>query len=615
MHQFALLTLSLLIMNTHAPAQQDGVDAPGTDQPAPASDLGIPDPTGFLHQLFEQHYNWELHEFPEEAMSKGIYTQAHRITDQSLAAISIRHNLRERFLRNVNRIDRNVLSPEDQLNYDLFKAKLSREIEGNQYQMYLAPLGGRFGPQTEIPEMAERVRFESEQDYENYLSRLSLTAESIAHYIDRMSVGLTQGITPPRVTLAGVPMQFDEVIKAGLPELAEPFKKMPAHISAAKAAALQARFDEEVLPALLEALKRFEQFVVNEYIPKTRESIAAVDLPKGKEFYNFRLREMTTTDLAAEQIHQIGLDEVARIRAEMMTVIRKSDFLQVRSDATSLDDQQLFKAFLEYLRTDPRFYCKTEEELLDRYRAICKETDPWLIKLFGHLPRLPYGVKEIPGFIAPHTTTAYYQHGSIENAEPGWFYANTYALDQRPTYEMIPLALHEAVPGHHLQIAIAQELVNLPEFRKDMWFTAYGEGWALYAERLGIEMGMYEDPYDDFGRLIYEMWRACRLVVDPGMHALGWSREKAIQFMLDNTALSELNITNEVDRYIAWPGQAPAYKIGEIKIRELREEAESQLGEKFDLRAFHDVVLGAGAIPLTVLEGRVREWIAERVEN
>ncbi|MHC4827996.1 MAG: DUF885 domain-containing protein, partial [Planctomycetota bacterium] len=267
------------------------------------------------------------------------------------------------------------------------------------------------------------------------------------------------------------------------------------------------------------------------------------------------------------------------------------------------------KAFLNYLRTDPRFYHTSAESLLAEYRDICKQVDPWLPRLFGRLPRLTYGVRAIPDYMAPTQTTAYYQSGDLRNAEPGWFYANTYALDQRPKYEMIPLTLHEAVPGHHFQVALARELEDLPEFRRDWGFNAFGEGWALYAERLGIEMGLYGDPYDDFGRLLYEMWRACRLVVDPGMHAIGWSRDEAIEFMMANTALSRLNITTEVDRYISWPGQACAYKIGELKIRELRQRAESRLGQSFDLRAFHDVVLGAGSIPLTILEKRVDYWI------
>jgi uncharacterized protein (DUF885 family) len=459
------------------------------------------------------------------------------------------------------------------------------------------------------------VRFNSALDYSNYLNRLEQTPKLIADTIERMQAGLKEARTPPQVTMAGVPSQFKAVLEStGLEALAEPFKHMPATIPSAEQAQLMTRFEAVSLPMVRQALQTLEHFVTTEYLPNCRKSIAAKDWPDGEAYHNYQLRVMTTTDMTAKQIHELGLKEVARIRAEMMQVIRSSDFMSVNPDAGKLSDEALFKAFVNYLRTDSRFYHTSAEDLLTGYRDICKRVDAQLPKYFGVLPRLPYGVKEIPLFMAPQQTTAYYQHGDIRNSEAGYFMANTFALDQRPRYEMISLSMHESVPGHHLQIAIAQELEGLPEFRKDAWFTAFGEGWALYSERLGIEMGLYSDPYDDFGRLLYEMWRACRLVVDPGMHALGWSRDQAVQFMLDNTALSELNINNEIDRYIAWPGQACAYKIGELKIRELRAKAEVQLGAKFDIRAFHDVVLGAGTIPLGVLERRVNEWIEQSAQ-
>ena len=359
-------------------------------------------------------------------------------------------------------------------------------------------------------------------------------------------------------------------------------------------------------------MERLGDFVVNEYLPKARKTTAAFDLPDGEAYYAHQLRVMTTTDMSAREIHQLGLTEVKRIKAEMLEVIRNTDFMERNPAAREQSDEALFKRFIQYLRKDSRFYYDDPEALLRGYRDICKQVDPWLPKLFKTLPRLSYGVKAIPDFMAPNQTTAYYSSGDIRNAEPGWFYANTYALDQRPRYEMIALALHEAVPGHHFQISIAQELEGLPQFRKDAYFTAFGEGWALYAERLGIEMGLYSDPYDDFGRLLYEMWRACRLVVDTGMHAFYWSRGRGIQFMKSNTALSELNIENEIDRYLSWPGQACAYKIGELKIRELRERAEREMGRAFRLRHFHDELLGAGALPLMILEQRIDAYIERR---
>ncbi|MFG0328559.1 MAG: DUF885 domain-containing protein [Phycisphaerales bacterium] len=569
-----------------------------------------PSPGDELHRLFEDRFAWQMEEYPEWAMSRGDYTNASRVTDQSLEAIARRHERTRTDLERLRVIDRSLLDDQDQVNYDLFELELEHSIAGHEFRTFLAPIGGRYGPHQSIPQMAERVRFKTEEDYANYLSRLEQVPQTIDALIERLEAGLREGRTPPKITLEGVPGQFDALLdEGGLDRLRDPFARMPETIPPARREALLTRFDEVSLPSVLESMRRLGRFVTEEYIPATRESIAATDWPDGEAYYNHQLRVMTTTDLTAREIHEIGLREVARIRAEMLEVIRSSDFMERRPDASELSDNALFDAFIEYLRTDPRFYCETEDELLMRYRDICKRADAKLPRVFKTLPRLPYGVREVPEFMAPNQTTAYYMSGDIRNAEPGYFYANTYALDQRPTYEMIALALHEAVPGHHLQIALAQELEGLPEFRKEAGFTAFVEGWALYSERLGIEMEMYEDPYDDFGRLLYEMWRACRLVVDPGMHALGWSRQEAIDFMLANTALSELNITTEVDRYIAWPGQATGYKIGELKIRELRERAEQALGAEFDLREFHDVVLLAGAIPLNVLETRVNEWI------
>lgn len=565
-----------------------------------------------LHQLFEAHYAWRIREFPEWAMSRGDYTNAHRVTDNSLEAIERRHHDTADFLERLRSIDRSELDESDLVNYELFELDLQREIEGHQYRTFLAPISGRSGPHQSIAQMAERVRFQSAEDYENYLIRLEQSPRKIDDAIERMRLGIAEERTPPAVVLEGVPIQFEALLAGGLEALRAPFNRMSRSISAARYEILLERFETTSLPAVRDAIERFGEFVRSEYLPACRDSIAAIDWPDGEAFYNHQLKVMTTTELTARQIHELGLREVGRIRAEMMEVIHRSDFLERHPDKASLDGEALFAAFIEYLRTDPRFYYDTEDGLLEGYRNIAKIIDGHMPRFFRVLPRLPYTVKPIPRFMAPTQTTAYYQSGDIRNAEAGVFYANTYRLDQRPKYEMISLTLHEAVPGHHHQIAIAQELDGLPEFRKEAWFTAFGEGWALYAERLGTEMGLFSDPYDDFGRLLYEMWRACRLVVDPGMHALGWSRDEAIQFMKDNTALSELNIINEIDRYIAWPGQATAYKIGELKIRELRAKAERELGGDFDVRAFHDVVLGAGAVPLPVLERRVMAWISEQ---
>ncbi len=562
-----------------------------------------------LHQLFEDRFQWQMEQFPALAMARGDYSNADRIADTSLQAIEYRHQQTKAFLDQLHNIDRNELNADDRLNYDLFKLQLTRDIEGHRFHTFLMPIGSRSGIHQRIPQMADRVRFSNALDYRNYLARLSQIPQALDNTIALMRLGVDERRTPAKITLAGVPAQLEAIIEGdALDALAAPFARLPDQIDADQRFGLQLGFNL-MSQELRVALRNYANYITDEYLPNCRDTVAATDLPDGADYYNHQLRTYTTTNLTAQEIHDIGLSEVARIRAEMLDVIRRSDFLELNAHASSFDDDELFDAFIHYLRTDSRFYHTSEEALLAGYRDICKRVDGWLPKLFATLPRLPYGVKEIPLFMAPTQTTAYYQSGDIRNAEAGFFMANTYALDQRPKYEMIPLAMHEAVPGHHLQIALAQELEGLPEFRKNAYFIAFGEGWALYSERLGIEMGMYEDPYNDFGRLLYEMWRACRLVVDPGLHAFGWSRDRAIQFMLHNTALSELNIENEIDRYIGWPGQACAYKIGELKIRELRTKAQETLGERFDIRAFHDVVLGAGSLPLTVLETRVNEWI------
>ncbi|RMF73124.1 MAG: DUF885 domain-containing protein [Planctomycetota bacterium] len=569
-----------------------------------------------LYELFEDYDAWYRAEFPEEAMQRGDYSHADRITDQGLAAIERRHQARMAFAERLHGLPRAKLNAEDRLNYDLFELMITRAIEGHRFRAFLWPIGGRFGPQQSIPQMHERVRFATLSDYRNYLKRIEQQPRAIEDIIERLRVGVSEGRTPPRVTLAGVPDQFRALLEeGGLERLREPLAKFPDAIGPEQRKELLERFEKTSFPALRNALDRLHAYFVNDYLPRCRESIAASDLPDGEAYYAYQLRVMTTTDLSAREIHELGLREVDRIRSEMMEVIRRSDFLEKVPAARELSDDALFARFIQYLREDPRFYHTSAADLLIGYRDICKRIDAHLPSLFRTLPRLTYGVREIPAFMAPNQTTAYYSPGDLANGQPGYFYANTYALDQRPKYEMVALALHESVPGHHFQIAIAQELPDAPEFRKHMWVTAFGEGWALYAERLGIEMGLYEDPYSDFGRLLYEMWRACRLVVDPGMHALGWTREQAIDFMLSNTALSKLNITNEVDRYIAWPGQATAYKIGELRIRALRQRAEDALGERFNLRDFHDAVLTAGPLPLSVLEQRIDAWIAAQQER
>jgi uncharacterized protein (DUF885 family) len=443
------------------------------------------------------------------------------------------------------------------------------------------------------------------RDYENYIARLRAFSQLADDNIELMREGIKEGITLPAIVM----VDYDKAIRPHIVDdaaaslLFKPFLKFPDAVDARERPRLAEEARKAIAASVVPGYRKLLGFLEREYVPACREQVGASALPRGREFYRHRVRHFTTLDVDPQQIHDRGLAEVRRIRAEMDAVIKEVGF----------DGD--FKAFVEHLRTDPRFYADSPEQLLKEVSLVLKRMDGELPKLFKTLPRTPYGVREVPDFIAPRTTTAYYSPPAGDGSRAGFYYVNTYNLASRPLFEIEALSLHEAVPGHHLQIARAQELEGVPNFRRFAGFTAFVEGWGLYAERLGLEVGFYQDPYRNFGRLSYEMWRACRLVVDTGMHYLGWTREQAIQFMADNTALSLHNITAEVDRYISWPGQAVAYKTGELKIRELRRIAEERLGERFNVREFHDAVLANGAIPLSVLETNIRGWIDRQADR
>jgi uncharacterized protein (DUF885 family) len=409
-------------------------------------------------------------------------------------------------------------------------------------------------------------------------------------------------LMPPRVLMQRVPAQLQTQIVADASKspFYKPFLKLPDSISAPQQQALRAQAQSLLAQQVVPAYRRLHGYFVNDYLPKARNSIAASDRPKGRAYYDFLARDYTTTTLSADEIHDIGLKEVARLRERMQAVKQEVGF---KGDMA---------AFFAHLRSDPKFFHKTPAQLLAAYQALAKRIDPELVKVFRYLPRMPYGVRAINDNIAPDTTTAYYQGGAVDGSRAGFYYVNLYKPESRPIWEMLPLSLHEAVPGHHFQFARALELPDAPLFRKTAYFVAYGEGWALYAEQLGYEMGLYDDPYDRFGQLTYEMWRAVRLVVDTGMHAKGWSREQAIAYFKAHAPKSELDIVNEIDRYIGTPGQALAYKIGQMKISQLREFAQKELAAKFDLRDFNDAVLATGSVPLATLEIRIRAWVQEK---
>ncbi|MCK6459229.1 MAG: DUF885 domain-containing protein [Planctomycetes bacterium] len=564
--------------------------------------LGAParagDADGKVLALLAEDLEEQMRRHPTWASERGDRRFDDLLTDESPEAMrdAVEHaRLR---LEALGAIDRTALSPAVATHAALLEHVLRERIGWAAFHPEQTPVTQLGGPQRDLPEMPAQLSFTTDKHFADYISRLDKVPAYLDQITANMRAGLAAGRTPPRVTMGAAAEQAlangteaqaaDPTTHAMYP----PFLRAD-HLLAPRA---KAAIAQRVVPAF----RKFGEFLRDEYIPKCRESISASSSVDGMEWYRAQLRHHTTLDLEPEAIHALGMKEVERIRAEMAEVIARTGF------------EGDFKAFTEHLRTDRRFYYTDAEDLLAGYRALAKRIDAEMPKLFGRLPRLPYGVKEMPAFIAPASPTAYYYRGSIENGVPGYFVANTFRLDQRPKYEMVPLTLHEAVPGHHHQIALSQELEGMPEWRTTLSFTAFVEGWGLYAERLGIEMGLYKDPYDDFGRLSYEMWRAMRLVVDTGIHAKGWARERAVEFMLGNSALTRQNVEREVDRYIAWPGQACAYKIGELKIRELRAAAERALEDRFDLRAFHDMLLEEGAIPLPLLEARAGAWIKAR---
>lgn len=576
-------------------------------QSAAAEDSQKETPNSVFDALATEYQTWRDFSFPEYAIAHGRPTAQDRITEPGMRGAFNRHNDIGMFIEKIDAIDRAQLNVANQLDYDLLSRDLRNDFDSFRFKRWMMPVGQRGGPQQDLPQFAENVPFRQAADWENYVKRMTRLGSAVRDTQSMMEQALEEGIVPPAAVLEGVVGQFEVVLRGNLNEIDAPLALMPASIPLEQQQSLREQARTAKLDALL-ALGEMLLWLKETYIPKGLKSISVKDQYLGAEFYDFELKRFTTTNLTAKEIHNIGLTEVARIRGEMLEVIARTDWFAADATRAKLSNDDRFNAFIAFLREDPRFYHTSAETLLAGYREICKRIDAKLPEYFSVLPRLPYGVREIPRFMAPSQTTAYYQFGSMKAGLPGWFYANTYALDQRPIYEMIPLSLHEAVPGHHLQISIAQEVEGLRQFRRDVDATAFVEGWALYAERLGISMGLYENPYDDFGRLLYEMWRACRLVVDTGMHAFGMSRDDGISFMQRNTALSKLNIEREIDRYIGWPGQACGYKIGELEIRRIRSECEKRLGEQFDLRIFHDHLLSAGPLPLNVLRTRMDAW-------
>ncbi len=554
-----------------------------------------------LHQLFDLCWKQNMEENPEWATYIGYPGLNDKWGDRSFAAIERRKMENLSIMEALNSIPKENLSENDRLNYDHFKDQTALNIEGAEFPGELMPISQMGGVQQDIAQMLTIMPANSAKDYQDILSRLKGVPTVVAQTRALLERGLKEGITPPQVTLRDVPQQVrNQIVKdpAEAPILT-PYKEIPNSIPKAEQEKLRKEAHSIYTREIVPAFEALAGYLEKTYLPGCRAAIGLSDLPNGKKWYTYQAKSYTTTAMTPEEIFNLGESEVRRIRGEMEKVIKEAGF---KGD---------FAAFSEFLRTDPQFYFTKPEELLQAYRDICKRADPELIKLFGHLPRLPYGIKPVPAYAEKSQTTAYYEPGSLKAGRPGYYFANTYDLKSRPKWEMEALSLHEAVPGHHLQTAIAQELEDLPEFRRWGWYTAYGEGWGLYSEGLGYDMGFYEDPYSKFGQLTYEMWRAIRLVVDVGIHWKGWSRQQAIDYFLTNSGKSGHDVIVEVDRYIVWPGQALAYKIGQLKISELRNMAQKDLGEKFDIRAFHDLVLDSGPVPLNILEQMVKDWVTK----
>jgi uncharacterized protein (DUF885 family) len=553
--------------------------------------------------IWQADWAFRLAEYPELASRMGEPDRNDELTDYSDEARERRYQHWQATLARLDALDETALSREQQVNFRILRDQLVNSIADHETGAAMMPLNSDSGFHSALAFLPNYQPLNNEQDYRDYIQRLREIPRVFAQQTALMRRGLETGMTVPAVVLQGRDGSIAAHAKLEDPRdsvFYAPFKQLPESFSAASRDALQAEALKAINEAVVPAYAGFLNFMRDEYMPGARSSLAATELPNGERYYQAQIRRYTTLDLSAEQIHQIGVDEVARIRAEMQAIIEEVGF-----DGS-------FAEFIEFLRTDDQFYANSPEQLMMVARDIAKRADGALPRFFSTLPRQPYAVNPVPADIAPTYTAGRYVGAPIDSPRPGQYWVNTYDLPSRPLYALPALTLHEAVPGHHLQNALAAELGEQPPFRRYSYISAFGEGWALYTEHLGVEMGIYRTPYEHFGRLTYEMWRAARLVIDTGVHAKGWSRDQAVDFLASNTALSMHEVNTEIDRYISWPAQALSYKLGEIRIRELRKQAEQTLFEAFDIRAFHDTVLALGSVPLDVMTEHVQQWISEQ---
>ncbi|WP_160151782.1 DUF885 family protein [Microbulbifer sp. ALW1] len=558
-----------------------------------------------LQAVIDDHWQYSLREDPITASRMGEQGYADRLPGVSEKDRARRLRAEQQFVDRLNAIDGKQLNESQRVNKDLLTWVLKNSIEANEQYLDRIPVNTFYSFWSSALDASSGLNMPKVSDYEDYIERIQDFGRYFDENLVNMRAGVKDGFVLPKIVVEGIAptlraQVYDDPIKSSL---YEPFKNLPDNFSDADKVRLQQAGAAAIKEQAIPAFDRVATFLEGDYMNAASESLAAEDLPGGKEYYRHAIKTYVTMDMDPAEIHQIGLAEVKRIRGEMDALIA-----QLKKEG-KFDGN--FAEFTEFLRTDPQFYAQTPRELLKEASYIAKRIDYRLPEFFGKLPRLPYGVVPVPDEIAPNYTTASYNPAAIGGTRGGAYWVNTHALDQRPLYELVALTLHEAVPGHHLQGALSQELENVPDFRRNLYLSAYGEGWALYTERLGVEMGVYENAYQQFGRLSYEMWRAARLVIDTGIHSQGWTRQQALAFLADNTSLSQANVRAEVDRYISWPGQALSYKMGEIKIRELRAKAEKALGDQFDLRAFHDAVLANGALPMEMLEVQMNRFIAQ----
>ena len=554
-----------------------------------------------FRSLLDTEWSRLMDDDPVYASSMGDLTNNNKWPDTSINKIYLNHNHELQILRQLEEFNITNFSDDDQVNYFLFKKQYENSIEAYKYKQFLMPFSHRGGIQLEH-ETTSIVPFRNKQNYLDWIERISQIDVLIDNEIEKARIGIDEGIVPPRFLMQKVYKQI--ALQVFIEPKNSPFYRIFKDIN--KNIDSYDEVQEMALNVIktkvIPAYARLHTFFKEEYLPACRTSVGIKEIKNGKEYYEFLARKFTTTNFTPLEIHNIGLAEVKRIKEEMEALIK-----EVKWEGT-------FKAFLDDLRTNPKFYYDTSEELFEAYLATSKRIDPELVKLFNVLPSMPYGLKPIPMESAPDTTTAYYQRPAADGSRAGYYFVNLYRPEVRPKYEIEVLSVHEAMPGHHLQIALAMEL-DLPNFRKYGGITAFVEGWGLYSERLGYDLGLYQDPYSKFGQLTYDMWRAIRLVVDTGMHYFDWSRQDAINYFLNNSAKTKQDVLNEVDRYINWPGQALAYKIGQLKILELRAKAELKIGDDFDIKEFHDEVLKRGALPLDILEKYINEWIDAKLND